>query len=304
MSEPKTGSQKLAALAVRLAALWLLTGALFKLFAGSPKMIPELVLSSSPFSWTLTYQIAIAIELSIVCVAVLKPHRGWIPITAIFGVFMALLIVMTLEGKASCGCMGDTIKIHPAIMLAIDGALLIFVLATKPWQHLAPPGLSTLLVIVGVFASIALPWIVVRPEQGALTPGNPTAAPGRVYISMEPEKWSGQSIYDIEEFTRVVPLDKIPSDGRIVLWRQHCDVCAKHLREMASETVTTPILLVQVMDDLSSSRAVDLMPTGGHVTEVQLPPGEGLFTTPIEIRVEGGLVKAVLDAEHFEKPPK
>ncbi|MDZ4772201.1 MAG: hypothetical protein SGI72_03610 [Planctomycetota bacterium] len=313
MSETKTGLQKHAALAVRLAALWLATGALFKLFAGSPKMIPEFVLEHSPVSWTLTYQIAIAIELAIVCIAILKPHRGWMLIAAIFAFFIALLLDMALKGKESCGCMGDNVKINPLVMLGIDSAFLGFVLVTKPWKSLSPPGLSTPLMLLGVLVSIALPFLVVRPEQpvmpltvnGGTTvvdPGSTTTTPSRVYINMDPGKWSGKSIYDIEEFTRLVPMDKIPSDGRIVLWRQSCDHCAKHLRDLANEKgAPTPILLVQVMDDLKSGAAVDVKPSGGHVTEVQMPLGEGLFTTPVEIRVEGGVVTAVLYEEDFEK---
>lgn len=312
MSEANTGLRRYAAIAVRLAALWLLTGALFKLFAGSPKMIPEPVLEHSPFNWTLTYQIAIAIELSIVCIAVLKPHRGWMLITGLFGFFIALLLDMALKGKESCGCMGDSVKVNPLVMLALDGTLLAFVLATKPWKSLAPPGLSTLLLVVGVVVSCALPWIVRRPQEATLPvknggtvvvdPANPVPSTANVHINLSPEKWAGKVVYDVEELTRVVPVDKIPSDGRIVLWRQSCDHCAKHLRDMANEkSVTTPILLVQVMDDLKSSRAVDAMPTGAHVTEVQLPPGEGMFTTPVEIRVEGGVVKAVLYEADFEK---
>jgi hypothetical protein len=250
-----------------------------------------------------------------VCVAIMKPHKGWMLITAIFGFFLALLIDMKLKGKDSCGCMGDSIKIDPLIMLAVDGTLLAFVLATKPWKNLSPPGLSTPIMWAGIVVSIVLPFLVVHPEQPVLTPPNggttvvnpqdPTTGPGRMYIAMSPDKWSGKTIYDIEEFTRVVPVDKIPSDGRIVLWRQGCTHCAKHLREMANEkSAATPILLVQVMDDLKDGRAVDAMPTGDHVTSVQLPPGDGMFTTPVEIRVEGGVVKAVLYDEDFEKLPK
>jgi hypothetical protein len=168
-------------------------------------------------------------------------------------------------------------------------------------------------VLAGVAVSIALPWIVVHPQQAQITPGtngstavvdpkNPATPAKNVQIDLRPDKWTGKSIYDVEEFTRVVPIDKIPSDGRIVLWRQGCTHCAKHLREMANEkNVTSPILLVQVMDDLKDGRAVDAMPVGDHVTSVQLPPGDGMFTTPVEIRVEGGVVKAVLYEDDFEK---
>ncbi|MBL8858508.1 MAG: hypothetical protein JNL28_08400 [Planctomycetes bacterium] len=314
MTDTRTGLQKYAALAVRLAALWLATGALFKLFAGSPKMLPELVRDYSPFpTWTLTFQVAIAVELSIVCIAVLKPHWGWMWITGTFGFFLVLLTGMMAKGVASCGCLGDSVSLPPWVMMCIDGVLLAFVLATKPWKSLAPPGLSTPLLALGIAASLALPWIVIQPQDAVVppltngteisgTPTDPQKSPSRVYIQWDPIKWKNKFIYDVAEFTRLVPEGKIPSDGRIVLWRQSCDHCAKHLREMADEKeATQPILLVQVMDDLKSGRAVDAMPVGAHVTTVELPPGEGLFTTPVEIRVAGGTVTDVLYEEDFEK---
>lgn len=311
MSETRSTAPTWSATAVRLAALWLATGALFKLFAGTPKMLPELVRDLSPFDWTLTFQLAIGIELAVVCIAVLKPHWGWMWITAVFGFFLVLLVDMLMKGADSCGCLGEKVSMPPAAMLAIDGTLLGLVLVLKPWKNLAPPGLSTALLVVGLVVSLAVPFLIVRPKEAALppvsnggptgVPTDPTAVPKDVYIQLSPDRWKGQLIYDIAEFTRVVPADKIPSDGRIVLWRQGCSHCAKHLRDMADEkNVTAPILLVQVMDDLADGRAVDALPSGDHVTQVQLPPGQGMFTTPLEIRVEGGLVTAVLDEEAYE----
>jgi hypothetical protein len=55
------------------------------------------------------------------------------------------------------------------------------------------------------------------------------------------------------------------------------------------------------MDDLKDGRAVDVLPAGAHVTSVQMPPGQGMFTTPVEIRVEGGSVKAVLYEDDLKK---
>lgn len=307
MTETRIGIQKYAGLAVRLAAVWLLTGALFKLFAGDPKMLPGLVRDHSPFSWTLTFQLAIAIELALVCIAVLKPHLGWMLITALFGFFMIVLADQQLKGAESCGCLGEKIKVPPLVMMGIDGALLAFILATKPWKSLAGPGLSTPILVLGVAASIAAPWIVIErsvvvapaaPVAGT-EPNTPTRA---LWIEMDPSKWVGKSIFDVDEFTKWVPAEKIPTDGRIVLWRQACDHCAQHLREMANEKdESQSILLVQVMDDLKSTRSVDAMPNGANVTQFQLPAGEGLFTTPVEIRVEGGVVKATLYEEDFAK---
>lgn len=312
MSEPKSGLSKLAGVAVRLAALWLLTGALFKLFAGSPKMLPPLVLDNTPFTAIATFHVVIAVELSLVMLAMLKPHLGWMPISALFGFFLVILVHQASLGAESCGCMGDTIKMSPYLMMAIDGVLLAFVLLTRPWRSLLGPGLSTAILLAGVVVSIAAPWIVLGNRYQAPPPvtvnGQPTGTngaggSGKTFVEMDPAKWIGQTIYDVADFTRWVPMEKIPSDGRIVMWRQGCDHCAKHLRDMANEKeATAPVLLVQVRDDLKASRAVDAMPSGANVATHEMPDDvEVLIGTPVEIRVEGGLVKAVLFQEDFER---
>lgn len=322
MTEAQSGLSRLAGVSVRLAALWLLTGASFKLFAGSPKMLPELVRSWSPMSWSTTFHVVIAIELALVMVALLKPRWGWMPITALFTFFLVILAHQMSLGAASCGCLGDSITIPPWVMMLIDGTLLAFVLATKPWSTLPAKGLSTALLAVSLVVALSAPWIVLSgrtgdpivpplathtdPNTTTGTPANTgtrTAPPPKIWIEMDPTRWVGKSIYDVAEFTKWVPADSIPTDGRIVLWRQGCDHCAKHLRDMANEKeATAPILLVQVQDDLKSARAVDALPTGAHVTALQLPDNaEGLFSTPVEIRVTGGVVQAALYEEDFEK---
>jgi hypothetical protein len=89
-------------------------------------------------------------------------------------------------------------------------------------------------------------------------------------------------------------------DGRVVLWRQGCTHCAAHLRQMAEQDDgMTPILLVQIRDDLKDGRAVDLMPQGPHVTSAMLPENqEVVIQTPWELRVEGGTITAAFDEEH------
>jgi hypothetical protein len=303
------GLSKFAAVAVRLAALWLLTGALFKLFAGSPKLLPPLVTGHSPFSANLTFHLAIAIELTIVWLAMLKPHRGWLVITALFAFFLVVLVDQLLRGAESCGCLGDTIKVPPALMMGVDGSLLAFMLATQPWKNLSGPGLSSAVLALGVAVSIAAPWIVIPSPTNVVVTVDPNTGVKSAnvrWVDMEPEKWIGQSIFDVTQFTQWVAPEKIPTDGRIVLWRQGCDHCKKHLEEMANEKNESQlILLVQVQDDLKSSRAVEAMPNGPNVTLVALPENQEFgVTTPLELVVEGGVVKSVLDEKAFEDARK
>jgi hypothetical protein len=50
---------------------------------------------------------------------------------------------------------------------------------------------------------------------------------------------------------------------------------------------------------------VQAVPAGPNVTQFMLPEGAvGMFETPVEIRVEGGVVKKVLHKDDFEAAPK
>jgi hypothetical protein len=317
---PRSGVRNLAGIAVRVAALWLFAGAFFKLFFGNPNLIPPLVKEHTPFGLILTYELAISIELAIVALAMLKPRVGWIAITPLFAFFMVLLGDMVLKGETNCGCFGKAFELHPLVMMSIDALCLGFVLVTRPWSASFGRGAPWGAVAAAMAAGIALPWILIGDKSGAGTGPSPVpsvgngapgtnggatttpAKSGDVWMEWRLESWIGKSIYDVAEFTKFVPVESIPSEGRIVLWRQSCTHCAKHLREMAGQPdTTTPILLVQVMDDLKSDPAVDAKPGGPNVTEVKLPMGAvGLFETPAEIRLEGGNVTAVLHEKDFE----
>ena len=315
---PRSGTFPLADVAVRVAGAWLFAGAFFKLFYGNPALIPPLVREHTPFSLILTYNLAISIELSIVALAMLRPRVGWIAITPLFAFFLVLLGDMVMKGETSCGCFGKAFEVHPLVMMAIDAACLGFVLATRPWSATFRRGAPWALVAAAMAVGIALPWIVIGDKSKVVPPPPPPVAGpsngtsskppaqvdhSNVWIELKPASWVGKSIYDVAELAQWVPVEKIPSDGKIVFWRQGCSHCAQHLREMATGSdAAMPILLIQVMDDLKDSPAVDARPTGANVTEFQMPMGAvGLFETPTEVRLEGGNVTAVLDeVKEFE----
>lgn len=305
----KTPGSNLARAAVYLAAAWLVTWAGMKLFVGSPQSLPAFVRDTSPFDAELTFRLAIAIELSVFCLALLKPHIGWLPLAGLYAFFVALLVPMVAAGAETCGCGGGAVKMKPALMIAVDGALLAAVLATRPWKRLAGPGLSTILLAFGVAASFAAPWIVIRSAavgQGDIVvdagTGKVTSGGTEVrYVNLEPSRWKGQVIHEVADLAPWIPAELLPIEGSIVFWRQGCDVCAAHLRKLAAENDgSRQFLLVQVRDDLKASRAVDAMPEGSNVTSHALPEGlEFAFTTPCEVVVTGGTVTNVLTGDEL-----
>ena len=290
---------KFAAIVVRLAGLWILAGAVAKLFLGTPKDLPELVRNLSPFGLDLTFHLVIGVELAIVCLAWLKPRLAWPVVLALFAFFDFILVSQLMAGAESCGCFGATIKVSPWVMLGVDSVLLISLLASRPWSSIRGPGLPVAALAAGAAVSFVLPWVIIR-SPAASAPGAQGQVQAPRYVIWEPEKWVNRSIYEVEDLTRWVKPEAFPTDGRVVLWRQGCQHCAANLRVMAEkDDQTQPILLVQIRDDMKDGRAVDLMPQGAHVTTAELPENqEVVLQTPWELRIEGGMVTAALDEEH------
>ena len=285
-------------LAVRLAGAWLAVGALFKLFAGSPKLLPQLVVDLSPFDLDLTFRLAVAVELAIVVVAFLRPRAAWLALALVFAFFEVVLVSQQLAGAESCGCLGDTVKMPPAAMMAIDGVLLALLLASRPLRAWAGAPLFTARALaacglLGVLA-FAAPWLVIRGGTAA----DPAAAGGGAaqqarYEIWEPAKWVGQPVFDIPELARhVQPAEALPVDGLIVLWRASCDHCKEHLAKLRGEDKgERPIVLLQLQDDLKSTAVVDALPEGAHVSKFQTPAGVDIvLQTPWDVVVAGGMV--------------
>ncbi len=295
-------SSSLPALAVRLGAAWLATGALFKLFAGSPKLLPPLVVDLSPFDLDLTFRLVIAVELALVVVAILRPRAAWLPLALLFAFFEVVLVSQALAGAESCGCLGDTVKMPPAMMMAIDGVLLLGILGTRPWRAWAGTPLFTTGTL-GACAALgalvfAAPWLVIAGATSATTPTpNGAAAPQARYQVWEPATWVGKLVYDIPELSNHIPAEALPTDGLIVLWRASCDHCKDHLAKLRSEDKgAQPILLLQLQDDLKSTAVVETFPEGAHVTRFQTPAGVDIVVqTPWDVMVAGGVVTAAVE---------
>ena len=85
-----------AAFVIALTGLWLLAGAVFKLFWGSPNLLPQVV-RDVPLALGTTYRLAIAAELVLAMLALFKPKWGWpllVGALLLFDVILTLWIVL------------------------------------------------------------------------------------------------------------------------------------------------------------------------------------------------------------------
>ncbi len=317
MSETTIPDSPFARWTLRLCAVWLAAGALAKLVYGTPALLPEVIRKGTPIGLDLTYTLVIGIELALVALAFLRPRQAWPLFAALFVFFDFVLTTQLAAGAESCGCFGGGLKVPPVLMMCVDSALLLALLVAKPWSALRRGGAGWGLVLAALILSFALPALWIRVRQGAQdTPPPAKGTPGTSstqdppkhpdWLTLDPSAWVGKSVFDIDALTKWIPAEKLPTDGKIVLWRQGCTHCAEHLRAMANgDKGEQPILLVQIQDDERDSRAVDAMPQGAHVATAEFPKGMSVvLETPWDITVAGGNVTAALDRAALEAQPK
>lgn len=170
--------------ALSLGALWLLTGALYKLFEGSPNDMPPLVVEKSPFDMWETFRYAIMVELAVVGLVFSVPRIGWVFLAGTFVTFLTVLVPLVLEGEESCGCFGSNVKIDPIVMMSIDAGLLLLLLSSKPWRLPKDSGLGwgglvpfLVLAVAGPFLKLeGSPELPARKAPAPTITGDPTGA--------------------------------------------------------------------------------------------------------------------------------
>ena len=299
---PREGSP-LPALIVRLAGLWILAGAGFKLFEGTPADLPPIV-RNLPLELGLTYKLAIMIELSVAFLAFLRPRWAWLPLVGAFVAFDAILVGML--GEESCGCFGSNITLAPETMLAIDSTLLLGILASRPWSRMRRGGANVMVVAGAVALGCALPWLLDRQVSTDAGGGKDTGevvADGRPvkggWLELDIENWVGQDIHDTP-LAKYVDFDALILEGLVVLYRNSCDHCADHLTQLAATEVgERMITLIRLEEptDTEANRVVHLMPEGGFVQYGSLPDSiTYILQTPGELVLENGKIVSATES--------
>ena len=290
-----TTRAKLAALSVRLAALWVLAVSAIKLFKGSPNSLP-VFFRDGFLGPDLNFRCSIAVELAVVALALLRPRWGFIGFSTLFSVFIVVLVYLVAIGAESCGCFGGALQFPPLAMLAVDGALFAFMLVARPWSSLAPRPAPKLALVAAIAVALAAPWIVVRGAAQPLPAAGwhaPTVLPR--YAELSPETWVGASIHT-SELAPWIDTRALPGDATWILYRIDCDHCRDTLRRLASEFASDP--KVYVLIDMASPgdderRVVDTLPPGeAHSLTESV---DWVITPPWILRLEDGVVVA---AEH------
>lgn len=174
---------------------WILAGALFKLWERNPQLLPKPVTDVTDFLFVKLAGIPreryldpamramVAVEIAAAILIALGPARLARALSAaMLSLFCLILVILIASGAASCGCFGNSGP-SPGWMLAIDGALLVGVLALRPAAgasaSVRPAALLVVAALVGGVTAFAVPARegVALPQDSSSQAGATSAPP-------------------------------------------------------------------------------------------------------------------------------
>jgi hypothetical protein len=272
--------------ALAVGALWVLAGALFKLFLGTPADLPSPV-KELPLELGVTYNLAIGAELFVVSLALLRPRSGWVLLATLFVAFEVVLAIQLARGETRCGCFGSKLSLHPAAMMAIDSAMFLALVASQPWRARSAKQPPLALAAAVAAAVVALPWFLDR-ELGSLTIDGQPGTPGRAWVALDLADWEGQELVDTP-LARWIDPTQVPPDALWIFWRWTCEHCRDHFNRLAeSERGERFLVLVRLREpvDTQGNRTIERMPEGDFVFQLELPDSlDYVIQTPGELEV-------------------
>jgi methylamine utilization protein MauE len=296
---PPSPSTRYARAALLLACAWVLAGALFKLLAGSPNDLPELVRDFPLLKPTWTFRIAIGVELSIVLVALIRPRVGWVLIVLLFAFFDYLLYKIGAAGETKCGCFGSSAPewLTPFVMMVIDSVLLLGVLVTRPWSRLRGGKRNLLPLLPVVAVLLALPWMPFFFKEATVQTvvdeetGEEQQVVEGDFHQFTPAEWQDQVFdsVDLMDFLDGVddPWSAFPMGApvQVMLYRNSCSHCRAHFEQLMVEPLPAEVqlVLIRVPESGDADNVVDdvkPMTIYADLALVELPRGYGL-TTPV-----------------------
>lgn len=259
----------------------------------------------------LLFRLAIAIELSIVVLALILPRPGWVLVALQYAIFLVILASLVAAGAASCGCMGSKIEFPPWAMLVLDAALLAFLLGTRPWRSLPAAAGRWPMAGLAMAAAAALPFWRLRGADQANhskppAPAGTTTVSGDMpalpeWLTLEPERWIGKALEELP-FAPFVDLGQAQIDATWILYRINCQHCAKHFLEIYNgfSSDPKPYVIVRLPEkNDEAERVVDeaLLPPGAIRLELPALARGYDIQTPWEFTVSDGRVTS---ARHVE----
>lgn len=324
-------AEKIGCLLTRvLVPLWILTGATFKLFSQTPSTLPKFTIfdpaASHNIDLGILLNVLIGLEFLAIGVIVFMPRLSRLMAGFMLGSFVLILSNELFQGAENCGCLGGKIKIHPGVMMGIDGALLLGVIflpiikdhGTKLMSGIVPAIAVTVLGFTASFGAMSMslnrgeappPPIVNNDDKGVVQSDlaqDPCAAapvqiafPNFWYVSGDINDWVGQCWNQIDLFKliRQWPEDIAEGEKLVVLYRRDCDHCEAMFNNDFTGKITTPILAYHIPVDspnwsLPANHTAQLYDLSKET--------EWIITTPLVVKLVDGRIECAVEGEGFE----
>jgi hypothetical protein len=320
--------------------LWILTGVAAKLVESSPRLLPKKMLDdAAALGIDLNVLLAVIISLEVLAVLVIALLGRVSRVAAAFmlAAFCLVLLREIFAGSTSCGCMGS-ISPSPWVMLAIDAAMLVGVLAFKPYRFAQmdnrfwPPIAVAGLFVVGTALSF---WRVVPmggtpppPANDQATSNNgpaaptgatgpatpdvttpagwtPAALPDYFYVS-DIDTWTGRAWTEIPLITYLPERPEGLDEGTryVVFYSRTCEHCQEMFQKDLAPNpgLARQVTAVEIPAKKDKLRGDGYWPMpNNESTPMTLPLGcDWIISPPLTLEIVDGVVQCAKEGDHKE----
>lgn len=302
--------------------LWILTGAIFKLYERVPDNLPSVIFQAGKdagIDLDLLLRVLIGLELFAAGVMLLVPRLARAMAIFMLSAFCLIIALEMWRRATSCGCFGS-IKIKPWQMLIIDGSLLLGVLIF-PWRSRSfsdgqaqrlwakPMLVSAILAVAGLGVAFAVPE---RPPVAQPVPQGESLADPRVNPSPSPlpaswyvqdaTGWVGKPWREIDLFQMMPQWPSNMDRGKrfVIFYSRTCDHCETMFWEDLIIPQAAPVTAVEIPaspTQMTAAEAWEMPATPCEMMSLPLGP-HWTITSPLAVTVENGIVICATEADH------
>lgn len=316
--------------------LWILAGAVFKLYDRTPQNLPSGIRAVARM-WSIDLELLmrslIGLELFAAAAMVLVPRVARPMAIFMLSCFCAILIWEMARASTKCGCFGD-LPIQPWQMLLIDGSLLAGVIVFRyrpstPAEEAPKGGLrsilaTALLLVAGLGVAFAVPNPPAREqvqnggdEENGTRSADPTinpapmAVPATWYIKeaidgQQITGWIGKPWRQLDLFRLMARWPKDMDEGKryVVFYSRTCEHCETMFYDDLTGPLDAAVVAVEIPFDRTQRHGPGAwsLPWQGPpptVEMLELPLGcSYVVTPPIALTIENGLVTCAVEGDH------
>lgn len=264
--------------------------------------------------WLLMATVEFELLFGLWLLAGLIPKPTWAVALACFGVFAFVSLYKALSGYATCGCFGR-VQVNPWYTSTLDLGIVLSLLLWRPKRQGAPlaihfkssaelplraVGVLIIWLLLGVPAAFAMSCTpTALGEAGDIIDG------GKVVV-LKPETWIGKRFPLLEYIDIGDSLGE--GEWQVLLYHHDCPMCQAVLAKYGQLGNT-----LEARGEPRRIALIEMPPYGGRQSQLVSPSGEHALgrmssakewfaPTPLEVLLDGAVVKVVGDAREGMGP--